>query len=144
MSVRQNLRFALRTLRRNPTFAVTAVGTLALGVSVNTTIFSVVNAVLLQPLPYPDAGRLVLLWTTNPQKNAFERSTGYLNVQDWRNTQSFDAMAYFRNEPMVLREGQNRNRSMLLSCRPISSRCSGFGLCSAARLPIVRQSAANR
>lgn len=104
MSVRQNLRFALRTLRRNPTFAVTAVGTLALGISVNTTIFSVVNAVLLQPLPYRDADRLVLLWTTNPRRNAFERSTGYLNVQDWRNTQSFEAMAYLRNEPVVLRE----------------------------------------
>ena len=104
MSVRQNLRFALRALRRNPSFAVTAIGTLALGISVNTTIFSVVNAVLLQPLPYRDADRLVLLWTTNPQRGAFERSTGYLNVQDWRNTQSFEAMAYFRNEPVVLRE----------------------------------------
>src|SRR5213075_1889607 len=66
---------------------------------------SVVNAVLLQPLPYRDADRLVFLWTTNPQRNAFERPTGYLNVQDWRNTQSFEAMAYFRNEPVVLREG---------------------------------------
>jgi predicted permease len=75
-----------------------------LGISVNTTIFSVVNAVLLQPLPYRDADRLVLLWTTNPQRNAFERSTGYLNVQDWRNAQSFEAMAYFQNEPLVLRE----------------------------------------
>ena len=104
MSVRQNHRFALRTLRRNPSFAVTAIGTLALGISVNTTIFSILNAVLLQPLPYRDADRLVLLWTTNPQRNAFERSNGYLNVQDWRNAQSFEAMAYFRNEPVVLRE----------------------------------------
>ena len=104
MPVRQNLRFALRTLRRNPSFAAAAIGTLALGISVNTTIFSVVNAVLLQPLPYRDADRLVLLWTTNPQRDAFERSTGYLNVQDWRNAQSFEAMAYFRNEPVVLRE----------------------------------------
>jgi predicted permease len=91
-------------LRSNPSFAVTAVGTLALGISVNTAIFSVVNAVLLQPLPYRDADRLVLLWTTNPPRNAFERSTGYLNVQDWRNAQSFEAMAHFRNEMMVLRE----------------------------------------
>jgi putative ABC transport system permease protein len=104
MSVRQNLRFALRTLRRNPSFAVTAIGTLALGISVNTTIFSVVNAVLMQPLPYRESDRLVLLWTTNPQRDAFERSTGYLNVQDWRNTRSFEGMAYFRNEPVVLRE----------------------------------------
>ncbi len=91
-------------MRRNPSFAFTAVATLALGISVNTTIFSVVNAVLLQPLPYRDAGRLVLLWTTNPQTNAFERPTGFLNVQDWKNTQSFEAMAYFRNEPVVLWE----------------------------------------
>ena len=104
MSVRQNLRFALRTLRRNPSFAVTVIGTLALGISVNTTIFSVVNAVLLQPLPYRDADRLVLLWTSNPQRNASERPTGYLNVQDWRHSQSFEAMAYFRNEPVVLKE----------------------------------------
>src|SRR5215467_8895893 len=104
MSVRQNLRLALRTLRRNPSFAVTAIGTLALGIAVNTTIFSVVDGVLLRPLPYRDADRLVLLWTTNPQRNAFERSTGYLNVQDWRKAQSFEAMAYFRNEPVVLRE----------------------------------------
>src|SRR5437016_8851668 len=103
MPVGQSLRIAVRTLRRNPGFAATAIGTLALGISVNTTIFSVVNAVLLQPLPYRDASRLVLLWTTNPQKNAFERPTGYLNVQDWRKTQSFEAMAYFRNEPVVLR-----------------------------------------
>ena len=104
MSVHQNLRFAFRTLRRNPGFAATAIGTLALGICVNTTIFSVVNAVLLRPLPYRDADRLVLLWTTNPQRDVFEGSTGYLNVQDWRNAQSFEAMAYFRNEPVVLRE----------------------------------------
>ena len=104
MSVPQNLRLALRTLRRNPGFAVTAIGTLALGISVNTAIFSIVNAVLLEPLPYPDAGRLALLWTTNPRRNVFELSTGYLNVQDWKNAQSFEAMAYFRNEPVVLRE----------------------------------------
>jgi len=104
MPVLQNLRFTVRTLLRNPGFAITAIGTLALGIAVNATIFSVVNAVLLQPLPYRDADRLVLLWTTNPQRNAFERSTGYLNVQDWRNAQSFEAMAYFRNEPVVLRE----------------------------------------
>src|SRR5579872_4914668 len=104
MLLPQNVCYACRTLLRNPRFAVLAVGTLALGISVNTTIFSVVNAVLLQPLPYPDSGRLVLLWTTNPPRNAFERSTGYLNVQDWRKAKVFEALSDFRNEPLVLRE----------------------------------------
>ena len=104
MSVRQNLRSALRTLRRNPGFAATAIGTLALGISVNTAIFSVVNAVLLRPLPYRGAGRIVLLWTTNPRQNAFESPTGYLNIEDWRQAHSFEAMAYLRNESVVLRE----------------------------------------
>ena len=105
MSLVQDLRFGWRALRRNPGFALTAVATLALGIAVNTTIFSVVNGVLLRPLPYRDADRLALLWTTNPQQNAFERTTGLLNVQDWRATRSFEAMAWFRDEPVVLREG---------------------------------------
>ncbi len=104
MPVLQNLRFALRTFRRNPAFAVTAIGTLALGIAVNTTIFSIVNSVLLEPLPYRDAGRLVILWTTNPRHNVFEGLTGYLNVQDWRQTRSFEDIAYFRDEPVVLTE----------------------------------------
>ncbi|HKE23455.1 MAG TPA: ABC transporter permease [Bryobacteraceae bacterium] len=104
MPLVQDLRFGCRALRRNPAFALTAIATLALGIAVNTTIFSVVNGVLLRPLPYRDADRLALLWTTNPLQNAFERATGLLNVQGWRAARSFEAMAWFRDEPVVLRE----------------------------------------
>jgi putative ABC transport system permease protein len=104
MPLRQDLRFAVRGLRRNAGFAVTAIGTLAMGISVNTTIFSVVNAVLLRPLPYSDADRIALLWSTNRTQDKFELPTGYLNVQDWRQAHSFAAMAAFRDEPVVLRE----------------------------------------
>jgi len=104
MSLVQDLRFGWRALRRNPGFALTAITTLALGIAVNTTIFSALNGVLLRPLPYRDSDRLTLLWTTNPQQNAFERATGLLNVQDWRAARSFEAMAWFRDEPVVLRE----------------------------------------
>ena len=69
MSLAPDLRFGWRALRRNPGFALTAIATLALGIAVNTTIFSALNGVLLRPLPYRDADRLAILWTTNPSSS---------------------------------------------------------------------------
>ncbi|MGH7656136.1 MAG: ABC transporter permease [Gemmatimonadaceae bacterium] len=69
-SLVQDLRFALRTLRRRPVFATIAVATIALGVGAATSIFSVVDGVVLRPLPYRDPGKLVAIWVTNPK---FER-----------------------------------------------------------------------
>ena len=62
----QDVRYALRMLARQPLFALVVVATLTLGIGANTTIFSLLHQVLLQPLPYPDADRLVFVWNTYP------------------------------------------------------------------------------
>ncbi|MFZ1136208.1 MAG: ABC transporter permease, partial [Candidatus Korobacteraceae bacterium] len=58
----RDIAFSFRSLRKSPAFALTAIFTIALGIGASTAIFSVVNAVLLRPLPYRDPGRLVLVW----------------------------------------------------------------------------------
>ncbi|HLW51884.1 MAG TPA: ABC transporter permease [Candidatus Angelobacter sp.] len=92
----QDLRYALRTMRRSKGFTAVAVLTLALGIGANTAIFSVVNGVLINPLPFPHPDELVAL---HESKLNFERgSISYPNFLDWqRENHSFSAMAVFRN-----------------------------------------------
>ena len=90
-----DLKFALRWLRKNPAFALLAVLTLGLGIGVNTAMFSVVNAVLLRPLPFPEADRIVWMAESGPEVT--DRWLSYPNFSDWRaRNQSFEAMSTFR------------------------------------------------
>jgi|HubBroStandDraft_1064217.scaffolds.fasta_scaffold01133_13 putative ABC transport system permease protein len=86
------MRYAIRTLRRSPSFTIIALLTLALGIGANTAIFSFVNGVLLKPLPYRDPHRIVLVWEKPPGGGRNGIST--LNFLDWKNQNTvFEHMA---------------------------------------------------
>lgn len=91
-TVLHDARCGLRALRKNPAFALVAILTLAFGIGANTAMFSIVRAVLLAPLPYRQADRLIMVWENNPR---FPRVwVSYPNFQDWRrSTRSFERMA---------------------------------------------------
>jgi putative ABC transport system permease protein len=97
----QDLKYGLRQLRRNPGFTAVAVLTLAFGIGANTAIFSVVNGVLLNPLPYRQSSRLVSIYARTAQYP--RASISYLNFLDWaRENQSFSSMAAFRTDILTL------------------------------------------
>jgi putative ABC transport system permease protein len=83
-SLLQDFRFGVRMLVKNPIFTLVAVVTLSLGIGANTALFSVVDAVLLRPLPYPEADRLVFLWSTMPSQGISISGSALPDYQAWR------------------------------------------------------------
>jgi len=99
----QDLRYGVRVLRKNKGFAAVAAITLALGIGANTAIFSVVNAAILRPLPYPHPGRLVILWGNVKRARVERRGASYPDYLDWRDqTRSFETMAAFTDNEFAL------------------------------------------
>jgi predicted permease len=127
----EDVRYGFRMLRKNPGFTLIAVVTLALGIGANTAIFSVVRAVMLKSLPYPNPDRLMIL--DEYQEHTGRTSVGWMNFLDWRaQNHSFEAMAAYRldhrtltgiGEPMLLRAGQvSASFFSILGANPVLGR----------------------
>ena len=123
----QDLRYGLRVLRKSPGFAAIAVLTLALGIGANAAIFSVVNAVLLEPLPFPDPDRIVHLMLFSPGwapgKNANAASVPEFNIfREQR--QAFQQIAAYDSGKVVNSTGAEPPEQLrAMYVRPITSRC---------------------
>ncbi|MGH7678644.1 MAG: ADOP family duplicated permease [Gemmatimonadaceae bacterium] len=119
MSVAQDVRVALRGLRHSPAFAVVAISSLALGIGVNTTMFSVMNAVMFRPLPYHDAGRLALIWTNDVRRSIPREPTAWTTIIDWQaRGRAFKDLGYFSTErvaPTASEKGRTRSRRAYVS-----------------------------
>lgn len=97
MSLLHDLRSGIRTLLNHPGFLITTTLILALGIGANTTIFSVLNAILMRPLPYKEPDRLVMIWETNLSKGIPRSIVSPANFLDWKKqNQEFDDLAAFR------------------------------------------------
>jgi putative ABC transport system permease protein len=99
LNLLQDIQYAFRVLLKNPAYSVTAILALAIGIGANTAIFSEVDAVLLRPLPYPNADRLVMVWGSNPKaQQGFDElpifGADFIEYQE--QNQSFDQLAGFR------------------------------------------------
>jgi putative ABC transport system permease protein len=108
---RNDLRYAFRTLIRNPGFALLAIVTIAIGVGANTAMFSVVYAVLLRPLPFAEPDALVLVSQANRQTRQSSGNASPANFLDWRaRSRAFAGLAAFRNAGYTLSSGDHPDR----------------------------------
>ena len=105
-TLRQDVRYGLRLLAKNPGFSSIAIITLALGIGANTAIFSVVNAALLRPLPYQDPDRLVYVWSAEKARGINQSTVSIPDLRDWRQqNRVFDGMAGWWSESYNLSGG---------------------------------------
>lgn len=93
----QDLRFGWRMLRRSPGFAIVAVLTLAIGIGATAAIFSVINTVILRPLPFPESQRIVWIWETDEHRNVHRGTASQAEFLDWRDrNHTFEELAAWR------------------------------------------------
>jgi len=105
----QDLRYAVRQLRKSPAFTAVALFTLALGIGMSTAIFTVVDAVLLRPLAFSEAGKLMTVWEKPPGE--LESNVGYQTFMDWQSqSESFERLAVSSEWQPILGSEQGGER----------------------------------
>jgi predicted permease len=118
-TVAQDTRYAVRILRKNPSFTMTSIAVLALGIGANTAMFSVLNTVLLRPLPYRSPEQLAMLWSEAPSQNLREGRSAYWNVEQWRSqSESFADMAFFDGASGTLMTADNAEKISIARISP--------------------------
>jgi len=104
--LRQDIRYAIRTLLKNKAFTAIAVACLALGIGVNATIFSVVDGVIINPYPYPESDRLIVLHSTNQKLDVRRAGVSYHDFKDIRDSNStVEALGAFRGRNLTISDG---------------------------------------
>ena len=99
-----DLKYALRMLIKAPAFSIIAIVTLALGIGANSAIFSVVDTVLLRPLPFPQPEQLVMVWGSSPKQPNAKMTSSFPDFYDLREqSKSFSALAVYSNAGTVLK-----------------------------------------
>src|ERR1051325_377287 len=95
-TILQDLRYSFRSLRKSPGFTVAALIVLMLGIGANSVIFTIVNAVLLRPLPFNDPDRIVYIWGNNVKESNDHNTVSLLDYDDWKSqNKSFEAMSAY-------------------------------------------------
>jgi predicted permease len=107
----RDIRYGIRMLSKRPGFTAVAIIALALGIGANTAVFSVVNAVLLRPLPFAEPDRLVNVWVTRPQRGINKMIASYPDFADWREQNNvFEQTAAYTEQDFTLTGGDNPSR----------------------------------
>lgn len=131
----QDFRYALRGFRHTPGFTVVAALTLALGIGAAASVFSVADAVLLHPLPFPHAGRLVQVWVTRPARGDYREVASGPTYLDWAHeAHSFSGLAAYRRINFNITGGERPERVVGLSITPNFFRVLGVSA-ALGRLP---------